>query len=72
MIETFTDDQMRKMVRDIGRLSQVDCARLLRFSPSGHPYFRSDLPLVSKAFEARFKALGGMTPEISKFIGWEK
>jgi hypothetical protein len=71
-METYTDDQLRKMVRDINDLTQVGCARLLRFAPSGHPYFRSDLPLVSGAFEARFKAVGGMTPEISKLIGWEK
>ena len=69
---TYTDDQQRKMVRDIGDLTQIDCARLQRFAPLGHPYFRSDLPMVTKSFSARFKAVGGMTPEISKLIGWEK
>jgi hypothetical protein len=72
MMESYTDDQQRKMVRDIGDLTQIDCARLQRFAPAGHPYFRGDIPLVSKAFEARFKNTGGMTPEISKLIGWEK
>ena len=71
-METYTDDQLRKMVRDINELTQLDCARLQRFSPHGHPYFRGDIPIVSRAFEVRFKTVGGMTPEISKFIGWEK
>jgi len=71
-METFTDDQQRKMVRDINKLTQIECARLHRFAPAGHPYFRNDIALVSNAFEARFKAVGGMTPEISKLIGWEK
>jgi hypothetical protein len=69
---SFTDDQQRKMVRDIGKLTQVECARLQRFAPNGHPYFRIDMPLVSNAFEAHFKAVGGMTPAVSKFIGWDK
>lgn len=71
-METYTDDQQRKMVRDIKELTQLDCARLQRFAPSGHPYFRNDMPMVTRAFESRFKEVGSMTPEISKFIGWEK
>ena len=71
-METFTDDQQRKMVRDINKLTQVECAQLTRFAPSGHPYFRSDMPLVSNAFGERFKAVGGMTPAVSKFIGWDR
>jgi hypothetical protein len=70
-MQTYTDDQMRKIVRDISALTQLDCARLLRFAEVGHPYFRSDLPL-NDIFNAHFKIMGGMTPEISKFIGWEK
>jgi hypothetical protein len=69
---SFTDDQQRKMVRDIGKLTQIECARLQRFAQSGHPYFRNDMPLVSKAFEARFEAVGGITPAVSKFVGWDK
>jgi hypothetical protein len=70
-METYTDDQLRKMMRDIKELTQTDCARLNRFAPAGHPYFRSDLPL-NDIFNAHFKSVGGMTPEVSKFIGWEK
>ena len=69
---TYTDDQMRKMVRDINALTQLDCARLHRFAPSGHPYFRNDIPILNDTFNEHWKSLGGMTPEISKFIGWDK
>ena len=53
----------------INNLSQIECAKLHRFAPSGHMYFDSTLPLY-KVFNARFESLGGMTPEISKAIGW--
>lgn len=50
----------------IDTMSQLELGRLLRFSPSGHPVFdmKSDL---YKYFEKRFK---GMTPDISKELGW--
>jgi hypothetical protein len=70
-METYTDEQLKRMEEDIKELTQTGCARLLRFAPSGHPYFRSDLPL-NEIFQEHFKSLGGMTPEVSKFIGWEK
>ena len=44
-------------------------ARLYRFAPSGHLYFDSSLP-YNKIFMERFSELGGMSPEISKQIGW--
>jgi hypothetical protein len=48
-------------------MSQEEMARLWRFAPSGHPVFSNDLPLFG-----RFEELGGMTPEISKKIGWKR
>jgi len=54
----------------IDQMSQRDMAHLLRFAPAGHPVFRSDLPLYDY-FQGRFNALGGMTPQISKDIGWD-
>jgi len=53
----------------IDAMTQVEMARLWRFAPSGHPYFLGGSPLYEH-FQARFKALGGMTPEVSKRIGW--
>jgi len=54
----------------INSLSHRAMAKMWRFHPSGHPYFDSKLPYY-KIFEARFQSLGGMTPELSKEIGWE-
>lgn len=53
----------------IEKMSHIEMARLYRFAPSGHPYFNTELPYV-KFFMKRFNELGGMTPEISKLIGW--
>ena len=50
----------------IKNMSQVELARLWRFSPVGHPYFDTSLPF-NEVFEECFQ---GFTPEISKQIGW--
>ena len=55
----------------IDKMSQRDMATLYRHGPSGHKYFRNDFPL-HEYFMKRFNALGGMTPEISKEIGWRR
>jgi hypothetical protein len=54
----------------IGQLDHTDMAIIHRFAPSEHPFFTVDTGL-SKYFNDRFKKLGGMTPEISKLIGWQ-
>ena len=51
----------------IDKMDQMEMARILRFAPAGHPYFNKPL---SEYFEKRFEKLGGMTPAISKAIGW--
>jgi hypothetical protein len=56
---------------EIDRLSHIEMARLWRFAPSGHPYFIAGRK-ESEYFATRFKELGGMTPAISKQIGWDK
>ena len=53
----------------IDNMDQAQMASAWRFSEAGNPMFRSDLPLYDY-FQKRFKKLGGMTPEISKLIGW--
>lgn len=53
----------------IDEMSQEDMARRFRFGSAG------DAMLTGEAgdyFMERFKSLGGMTPEISKKIGWDK
>jgi hypothetical protein len=54
----------------IGTLSQMECAVLHRFSEPGAALFvEADLQPV---FEKRFAEVGGMTPGVSKAIGWNK
>jgi hypothetical protein len=53
----------------IDELDQVGLARTHRFAPFTHPFFKAqNYPY----FRQRFDALGGMTPQISKLIGWDK
>lgn len=51
-------------------MSQIEMARLWRFAPSGHPIFSTLNDPLFQIFEERFQELGGMTPKISKAIGW--
>ena len=50
---------------DIEGLTREQMCFMHRFAPAGHPYFRRGSPECA-AFEARYKKLGGMSPEISK------
>lgn len=54
---------------DIERLTHEEMCWLYRFAPLGHPFFRIDSPELA-AFEARFRAFGGMTPAMSKRFGF--
>ena len=65
----MTDQKIIEAKLNIDKLSQMEMASLQRSAPSGHPYFDNRLPLWDH-FKKRFKELGGMTPEISKAIGW--
>lgn len=55
-------------LKRIEGFSRVEMCRLWRYAPPGHPYFRKGTP-ESEAFDARFKMLGGWSPEISKLLG---
>ena len=65
----MTKEEIKDHKLAIDAMSQCEMARLWRHAPTGHIYFRSDLPL-SKYFNKRFKELGGMTVAISKDLGW--
>jgi hypothetical protein len=56
-------------IKKIYVMPRLEMARLYRFAPAGHPWFDSTKPYY-KYFERRFKQLGGMTPAVSKEIGW--
>ena len=64
----YTEEE-KKEIANINSMSQYNMARLWRFAPVGHPYFNGTLP-YHEVFKKRFKELGGMTPEISKELGW--
>lgn len=57
-------------IEHINNMSHIEMAKLWRFSDCTHNYFNTDLPF-SKIFEERFKKFGGMTPAISKRVGWD-
>jgi hypothetical protein len=54
---------------EIDALGHEKMAELWRFAPAGSSYFVADSPQWAYFF-ARFQKLGGMTPEVSKAIGW--
>lgn len=60
-----------ELVAKINGMSHVGMARLWRFAPPGHPFFDRKRPYY-EIFKKRFEELGGMTPEISKEIGWRE
>lgn len=53
----------------IAEMTQLQACSLWRFGKSGHPYLGGD-DVLTAAFQARFKELGGFTPEISKSLGF--
>ncbi len=68
----MTDAQIAEAKKFIDGMSQMQMASLRRFAPSGHPYFDITNGDLSDYFERKFKECGGMTPSISKAIGWDK
>ena len=65
----MTDQGIENEKKIIDAMSHTEMAALWRFAKSGHPYFDMTTPLAAY-FQTRFTDLGGMTPEISKAIGW--
>ncbi len=65
----MTEQEIQDWKDKIDRMTQKEMASLRRFAPSGHPCFDNRLPLYTY-FEERFSKLGGMTPGVSKAIGW--
>lgn len=60
-----------RLCNRIDHLTHEEMCRFWRFAPPGHPYFNAEIPEVPAHFIKRFKAFGGMTPEMSKLIGHE-
>jgi hypothetical protein len=69
-MQVLTREEYDRWVAEIETWSQEECARNWRYTAAGHIIFRTDSPLYG-VFLDHFNELGGMTPEISKRIGWE-
>jgi cysteinyl-tRNA synthetase len=67
----YTQEKIDEIIKNINEMSQYQMAYIWRFAPSGNIYFDSKLPFF-EVFNKRFNELGGMTPEISKSLGWNK
>jgi len=62
------ESEIEKHKKIIDDMSRAEMARLWRFAPSGHIYFRSDIPLHDY-FRKKFIEKGGWNSGISKQIG---
>jgi hypothetical protein len=71
MENIYTDEEIQSGKDEIDALSHTEMGRLYRFAPAGHKFFDITKPW-HKYFSERFKKLGGMTPQISKEIGFYK
>lgn len=54
----------------INTLDHFRMGHLYRFLPAGVPFFNTDYPTITDAFQKRWKGYGGMTTELSKKVGW--
>lgn len=63
----MTEQELKTWKDKLDDMSQVDLARLWRFSDLGCPVFSE--PELYECFKTNFK---GFTPEISKLIGWDR
>lgn len=52
----------------IDKMNHYQMAYTYRFAKSGHPYF--SIEELHIHFMKRFSSKGGMTPEMSKRVGW--
>ena len=67
----MTEKEITDWKTKIDLMSQHGMAHFQRFAEPGHPIFQNDTELPDY-FKKRFELLGGMTPQISKDIGWER
>lgn len=58
-----------ELKKKIDAMSHEDLARSWRFTPVGDEFWQGE---SGRYAQERFDALGHMTPEISKRIGWDK
>lgn len=59
-------DEKEIWMDKINNMNHLEMAILYRYAEPGHPVFKSSNRELSDAFNERFNAFGGWTPEISK------
>ena len=64
-----TEDLDRTLRNKIDDMTQFELCKLYRFAPSGHWTNQGE---IGTYFVQSFKLKGGMTPEISKKLGWAR
>jgi len=69
MILTKEEQELIIDLEKINKMTHFEMAKFIRFTPTGHSYFDMSKSL-HKYFDKRFFAMGGMTVEISREIGW--
>ena len=65
----MTDEEVKVWKDKIDKMGPGELLHLQRFASIGHPVFKTTLPLYEH-FKKRFDSLGGITPGISKQVGW--
>ncbi len=68
-MEELTEKDIEEWKAIIDGKSHIELASMWRFAKVGHPVFRTGTP-VCEHFEKRYRSFGGMTPAISKELGW--
>lgn len=63
------DERGKALMEAVEVFTHEDMARLWRFCPAGTIWFDPNHP-ACWAFAEKWARLGGMTPELSKKIGW--
>jgi hypothetical protein len=65
----ISDTAIQEWKDKIAVMSHEEMCRLWRTANIGHPVFNIDYPIY-EYFKERYKDFGGMTPEMSKKIGF--
>ena len=64
----MTDELDAKIKRRIDTMTHEEMARHYRFAPAGNELF---IGKAADYFSLRFNRFGGMTPKISRKVGWQ-
>lgn len=67
-MQELTQEEVTTIKAQIDQMSQFDMVHTQRYAPAGSPMFCNDETYAH--FQARLKLLGGITPEVSKAVGW--